>query len=61
MAFEVGGMVYDGYKPLNVLYALGRIDDVTDAMRYARRLDNERFIINAVDSGKKIINVGSGG
>lgn len=61
MAFEVGGMVYDGYKPLNALYALGKIDDISDAMRYAGKLDNARFIINAVDSGKKIISVGSDG
>jgi hypothetical protein len=61
MAFDVGGIIYDGYKPLNTLYALGKIDEITDSIRYTAKIDNARFIINAVSKGKNIINVGSDG
>lgn len=54
-------MIYDGYKPMNALYALGRADEITDAMRYAAKVDNARFIMDKVQAGYKIINAGSDG
>ena len=61
MAFDVGGLVYTGYKPLNTFYNLGKIDDITDSIRYAAKLDNARFIMNSFDAGRNIVNVGSDG
>ena len=61
LAYDTGSMIYDGYKPLNTLYALGKADEVTDAIRYAAKVDNARFIIDKYHAGYKIINAGSDG
>ena len=61
LAFDTGSMIYDGYKQLNTLYALGKVDEVTDAMKYAAKVDNARFIIDKYQAGYKIINAGSDG
>ena len=44
LAFDTGSMIYDGYKPMNALYAMGRADEITDAMRYAAKVDNARLL-----------------
>ncbi len=61
LAFDTGSMIYDGYKPLNALYAMGKADEVTDAMRYAAKVDNARFIMDKFNAGYRIINAGSDG
>ena len=61
LAFDTGSMIYDGYKPLNALYAMGKVDEVTDAMKYAAKVDNARFIMDKFNAGYKIINAGSDG
>ena len=61
LAFDTGSMVYDGYKPLNALRAMGKADEVTDAMKYAAKVDNARFIMDKYKAGYKIINAGSDG
>ena len=61
LAFDTGAMIYDGYKPLNTLLALGKADEVTDALKYAAKLDNARFIIDKYYAGYKFINAGSDG
>ena len=61
LAFDTGSMIYDGYKPMNALYAMGRADEITDAMRYAAKVDNARFIMDKYKAGYKIINAGSDG
>ncbi len=61
LALDTGSMIYDGYKPLNALYALGKADEITDAMRYAAKVDNARFIVDKFNAGYKIINAGSDG
>jgi hypothetical protein len=58
MAMDCGGLVYNGYKPLNALYAMGKIDEITDSMRYAAKLDNARFVIDKYHAGYKILHVG---
>ncbi len=61
MALDIGATYYGGYGPLNALNALGRINEVTDAMKYAARLDNARFIIDKFNDGYKFVHVGSDG
>ena len=61
MALDIGATYYGGYKPLNALNALGKIDEATDAMRYAAKLDNARFIIDKFNDGYKFVHVGSDG
>ena len=61
LAFDTGSMIYDGYKPMNALYAMGRADEITDAMRYVAKVDNARFIMDKYKAGYKIINAGSDG
>ena len=61
LAFDTGSMIYDGYKPINALKAMGKADEITDAMMYAAKLDNARFIIDKYKAGYKIINAGSDG
>ena len=61
MALDVGATYYSGYRPLNALNALGRMDEATDAMRYAAKLDNARFIVDKFNDGYKFIHVGSDG
>ncbi len=61
LALDTGSMIYDGYKPLNALYAMGKADEITDAMRYAAKVDNARFIMDKFKAGYKIINAGSDG
>ncbi len=61
LAFDTGSMIYDGYEPIKALYALGKADEITDAMRYAAKIDNARFIMDKVQAGYKIINAGSDG
>ena len=61
MALDIGATYYGGYRPLNTLNALGRIDEATDAMRYAAKLDNARFIIDKLNDGYKFVHVGSDG
>ena len=61
LAFDTGSMIYDGYKPLNALYAMGQADKVTDAMRFAAKVDNARFIMDKFNAGYRIINAGSDG
>ena len=61
LAFDTGSMIYDGYKPLNALYAMGKADEVTNAMRYAAKVDNARFIMDKFNAGYRIINAGSDG
>lgn len=61
LALDTGSMIYDGYKPMNALCALGKTDEITDAMRYAAKVDNARFIMDKVQAGYKIINAGSDG
>ena len=46
---------------MNALYAMGRADEITDAMRYAAKVDNARFIMDKYKAGYKIINAGSDG
>lgn len=61
LALDTGSMIYDGYKPMNALCALGRADEITDAMRYEAKVDNVRFVMDNVQAGYKIINAGSDG
>ena len=61
LAFDTGSMIYDGYKPMNALYAMNRADEITDAMKYAAKVDNARFIMDKYKAGYKIINAGSDG
>ena len=60
-AFDIGATFYSGYQPLNALSAMHNIDNVTDAMLYAAKLDNARFIIDKVNAGYKIVHVGGDG
>ena len=46
---------------LNALSALHDFESATDAMKYAGKLDNVRFIIDKVYDGYKFVHVGSDG
>lgn len=61
LAMDTGSMVYDGYKVMNTLSALGKVDEITDAMRYAAKIENVRFIMDKFSSGYRFINAGSDG
>ena len=61
MALDIGATYYGGYRPLNALSAMGKINDATDAMRYAAKLDNARFIIDKFNDGYKFVHIGSDG
>ena len=61
LAFDTNSMVYDGYKAIDTLSTMGRADEITDAMRYAAKVDNARFIMDKYKAGYKIINAGSDG
>lgn len=61
MALDIGATYYGGYKVTNTLNALGRMDEITDAMKYAEKLDNARFIIDKFNDGYKFVHVGSDG
>jgi hypothetical protein len=60
-ALETGATFYSGYGPLNALSALHQMDKATDAMKYAAKLDNVRFIIDKVNAGYKFVLIGSDG
>ena len=61
MALDIGATYYGGYGPLNALNALDRINEATDAMRYAAKLDNARFIIDKFNDGYKFVHIGHDG
>lgn len=61
LAFDTGSIIYDGYKPINALYAMGKSDEITDAMSYSAKIDNARFIMDKYKAGYKIFNAGSDG
>ena len=60
-AFDIGATFYSGYWPLNALESLHDFENVTEAMQYAAKLDNARFIIDKVNDGYKFVHVGSDG
>ena len=60
-AWDIGATFYGGYGPLNALGALHDFNSATDAMRYAGKLDNARFIIDKFNDGYKFIHIGSDG
>ena len=60
-AWDIGATFYGGYGPLNALSSLHDFSSATDAMKYAGKLDNARFIIDKFNAGYKFVHVGSDG
>ena len=60
-AWDIGATFYGGYGPLNALSTLHDFSSATDAMKYAGKLDNARFIIDKFNAGYKFVHVGSDG
>ena len=60
-AWDIGATFYGGYGPLNALSSLHKSNNATDAMKYAGKLDNARFIIDKFNDGYKFVHIGSDG